>query len=60
MAVADAIRVELAPFSIDEVTAQLGSVTSNIRATGTNNAILPADSFFTSLAEHIRSRAEAS
>ena len=52
--------MELAPFGIDVVTVQPGSVASNIGETGTSNAALPAGSIFTPLAENIRGRAVAS
>ena len=59
-ALSDAMRMELAPFGIEVVTVQPGSVTSNIGATGTSNAALPADSMFAPLAASIRDRAQIS
>lgn len=59
-ALSDAMRMELAPFGIEVIMIQPGSVTSNIGATGTRNAALSAGSIFTPLAENIRGRAVAS
>lgn len=59
-ALSDAMRMELAPFGIEVIMIQPGSVTSNIGATGTSNAALPAGSIFTPLAKNIRGRAVAS
>jgi NAD(P)-dependent dehydrogenase (short-subunit alcohol dehydrogenase family) len=59
-ALSDAMRMELAPFGIEVVTIQPGSVASNIGETGTSNAALPAGSIFTLLAKNIRGRAVAS
>jgi NAD(P)-dependent dehydrogenase (short-subunit alcohol dehydrogenase family) len=59
-ALSDAMRMELSPFGIEVIMIQPGSVTSNIGATGTSNAALPAGSIFTPLAENIRGRAVAS
>ena len=59
-ALSDAMRMELAPFGIEVVMIQPGSVSSNIGATGSSNAALPADSIFTPLARQIHGRAQAS
>ena len=59
-ALSDAMRMELAPFGIEVVTVQPGAVTSNIGATGSSNAALPADSMFAPLAASIRDRAQIS
>ena len=59
-ALSDAMRMELAPFGIEVVTIQPGSVTSKIGETGSSNAVLRADSIFTPLAKSIRSRAQIS
>jgi len=59
-ALSDAMRMELAPFGIEVITVQPGSVASKLGATGANNVALPADSIFTSLAGHIRGRAQIS
>jgi NAD(P)-dependent dehydrogenase (short-subunit alcohol dehydrogenase family) len=59
-ALSDAMRMELGPFGIEVIMIQPGSVTSNIGATGTSNAALPAGSIFTPLAKNIRGRAVAS
>jgi len=59
-ALSDAMRMELAPFGIEVVTVQPGSVTSNLGATGSSNAALPTGSIFTPLASSIRGRAQIS
>ena len=59
-ALSDAMRMELAPFGIEVVTVQPGSVTSNLGATGSSNAALPTGSIFTPLAGSIRDRAQIS
>jgi NAD(P)-dependent dehydrogenase (short-subunit alcohol dehydrogenase family) len=59
-ALSDAMRMELGPFGIEVIMIQPGSVASNIGATGTSNAALPAGSIFTPLAENIRGRASLS
>jgi NAD(P)-dependent dehydrogenase (short-subunit alcohol dehydrogenase family) len=59
-ALSDAMRMELAPFGIEVIMIQPGSVASNIGETGTSNASLPANSIFTPLAKSIRGRAVAS
>jgi NAD(P)-dependent dehydrogenase (short-subunit alcohol dehydrogenase family) len=59
-ALSDAMRMELAPFGIEVITIQPGSVTSKLGETATSNVALPADSIFTPLAKNIRGRAVAS
>jgi NAD(P)-dependent dehydrogenase (short-subunit alcohol dehydrogenase family) len=59
-ALSAAMRMELAPFGIEVIMVQPGSVSSNIGATGTSNAALPAASLFAALAENIRGRAALS
>ncbi len=59
-ALSDAMRMELAPFGIEVITVQPGSVMSNIGETAAGNVALPSSSIFMPLAGVIRERAQAS
>lgn len=59
-ALADAMRMELAPFGLQVVTIQPGGIASHFGAAGEQQLRLPPDSLYAGIAAAVRGRAQAS